>query len=634
MKSLFLLLIFNSLFSFFALSQKFPVSEIPDSLKENAKAVIRYQEEKLTILSKGKGRFYSKSVVTILDKKFEKFSNLYVPYTSLHKILSIKAFLYDANGKELRKVNQSDFSDISIADFELISDYRAKTTELSNSSTPYTIEFEYEIENDGLLFYHNWKSDLSEDVSIQTSKFIIEVPEELGFNKKEIGLPKNTIIREGKNNGKIAQSWEIQNLKTLQSERFISPLVSLEPRVMTVPKTFEIEKFEGEMKDWKSLGTFFYKLAKDRQKLPEETVAKVWEMTYRLKTDKEKIKVLYEYLQQNTRYVYIGLGIGGWQPIDAATVDRRKFGDCKALSNYMQALLSVVNIPSHYALINAGRGNKSFSKDLPNPYFNHAILCVPNNKDTVWLECTSQSLPFGFLGDFTDDREALLITEEGGKIVRTPKISIESNAQKRNIKLNVDKEGNGVFSYSSELKGLQMDDHLHLVNQSEENQKKWALEKFDFPNVKLNKVKFELLKEETPRVLLNIDGELKGIASKSGNRMFFKPYFLETFRPLEDKQKERNHDIWLDYGFSDIDTVEIVLPEGFFAEYLPSNVNLKEDFGNYQSDFQQEGSKVIITRRLQRKNGYFKKELYPKLKDFYKKVNSTDQQKIVLVNKT
>jgi hypothetical protein len=634
MKSLYIILIINILIYFPSYSQKFPISEIPDSLMENSKAVLRMGLEKLTILDKGKGKFYSKNVLTILDKRGEKFANLYVPYTSLNKIVSIKVWLYDSNGKELKKLNQSDFENISLSENELIIDHWAKKAELPNVGYPFTIEFEYEIENDGLLFYHYWKSGLSDEISIQSSKYIIEVPEKLGFKKREMNLPSNVIVKESNHNGKIAQSWEVQNLKVIQNEEFNSFQLDFKPRVMTVPNQFEIEGFEGEMKDWKSLGEFFYTLNKGRQELPEDFKLKIIQMTKNLKTDREKIKVLYEYLQQNTRYIYIGVGLGGWQTIDAQTVNKRKFGDCKALTNYMQAMLSVLNIPSYHALINAGRGNKMFTKDLPNPYFNHVILCVPNQKDTIWLECTSQELPFGFLGDFTDDREALLITPEGGKIVKTPKMSIENNSQRRQLQVNIDSDGNAKFKYVSELEGLQMDDHIYIANQNEEKQRKWALEKFDFPNVTLNKVNFSFEKQLNPKIVLNIQGELKGIASKSGNRMFFKPYFLETLKPLDDTKKERTNDIWLDYGFTDVDSIEIVLPDGFIAEYLPSNLNLNEDFGNYQSEFKREGSKIILVRSLKRRNGLFGKDLYPKLKEFYKKVHSSDNQKIVIANKT
>ena len=59
----------------------------------------------------------------------------------------------------------------------------------------------------------------------------------------------------------------------------------------------------------------------------------------------QKAKIIYQYVQDKTRYVSIQLGIGGWKPITAYEVDRLGFGDCKALTNYTSALLNIVNVP-------------------------------------------------------------------------------------------------------------------------------------------------------------------------------------------------------------------------------------------------------------------------------------------------
>ena len=77
----------------------------------------------------------------------------------------------------------------------------------------------------------------------------------------------------------------------------------------------------------------------------------------------------------------------------------------------------------------AGERKRSVEKDFSSMQGNHAILNIPNNGNDIWLECTSQTIPFGFLGDFTDDRDVLVVTPEGGIIKRTPAYLNEDNLQ-------------------------------------------------------------------------------------------------------------------------------------------------------------------------------------------------------------
>ena len=99
------------------------------------------------------------------------------------------------------------------------------------------------------------------------------------------------------------------------------------------------------------------------------------------------------------------MDLGGLQPFDAKTVFETGCGDCKALSNYMFSLLKLIGVRSYPAIVSSGTYIEPIFLEFPNfQQFDHAILCVPHLKDTIWLECTNQKIPFGFLGDFTDDR--------------------------------------------------------------------------------------------------------------------------------------------------------------------------------------------------------------------------------------
>ncbi len=80
----------------------------------------------------------------------------------------------------------------------------------------------------------------------------------------------------------------------------------------------------------------------------------------------------------------------------------------------MYSLLKEAGITSCYTLIKAGEMPDILPAIFLPSNLIMLFLCVPLQKDTMWLECTSQTLPSGYLGDFTCDRYALLIDETGG----------------------------------------------------------------------------------------------------------------------------------------------------------------------------------------------------------------------------
>ncbi len=73
------------------------------------------------------------------------------------------------------------------------------------------------------------------------------------------------------------------------------------------------------------------------------------------------------------------LGIGGYKPIAAEKVFSVNYGDCKALSNYMKAMLEVAGIKSNLVVI--GNGMPSLNRNFASVnQANHMILCVPLEK--------------------------------------------------------------------------------------------------------------------------------------------------------------------------------------------------------------------------------------------------------------
>lgn len=375
--------------------------------------------------------------------------------------------------------------------------------------------------------------------------------------------------------------------------------------VAIAPSEFEIKGIRANMDTWKNFGSFIYRLTEGRDALPADMAQKVKTLTAGLDDPKEKIRVLYEYLQKNTRYISIQLGIGGWQTIPAAEVARSGYGDCKALSNYMAAMLREVGIGSKYTIINSGPDGVFTDVDFVYNQFDHAILCVPLAKDTVWLECTSNTLPAGYLGDFTGNRYALIVDENGGTMVRTPTYKKEQNRQDRLVKATVNPDGLTKVKAVTKYTGLQQDDlQGFTATASKDKVLKMLRSRFDLPTYEVANFSYKEKPGQNPLLEEELEINVEGYAQITGKRLFLVPNLLTQSGRKYNADTARNFEVYLGYDYINTDTVIIDLPAGYEPENLPKPVEIKSKFGDYSSKTTVEQQKLIYVRSVSQNSGF------------------------------
>jgi transglutaminase-like putative cysteine protease len=614
-----------------AVAQNYPAASIADSLKQNAHSVVRLYEESFTVVSPSEGLHKIHSVTTVLDSRGQGNATVSVFHDKQVKIVDMEAFVYDAAGKQVKRMKRGDINDVNyVSDFSLFEDNKIKYADLKYSLYPYTVEYSYEVKTTNLMFYPKWFPQASRNTSVESSLFTITVPQQSGLRYKLLnGLaePKTIDIADGKK----AYSWAVQNKKVSTPEEMSPEMANYGPAVITAPTDFELEGRKGNMKTWKELGQFHYDLNKDRDILPDNVKAEVAELVKGITNPQLKIKKIYEYLQTRTRYVSIQLGIGGWQTFEAKTVAEKGYGDCKALSNYTKALLKAAGIEAFQALVDADEPDQFL--DFPMANFNHVILCVPQPKDSIWLECTSQSNAFGYLGDFTGDRHVLLLTPTGGKLVKTPSYKPADNRQFRNILIKIDETGDGTASIKTHYSGLQQDTRSHVIELSPADQKEWLYKRVKLPSFEINTFSYKQRKDKIPSVDEHLELTVRQVASKSGNRMFVNPNLMTVWNLNLNPNLKRKYEIEWESGFLDMDTVTVMIPTNFKVEYAPSPLKIETKYGSYEISTAIKDDKVLYFRKMLMPKGLYAANQYAEVSDFFKKVAKADKSQIVLVRK-
>lgn len=390
------------------------------------------------------------------------------------------------------------------------------------------------------------------------------------------------------------------------------------------------------MSTWDDFGKWIAALNRGRDNIPEKTKQDIVAMTAGLKTVEEKAKIVYQFLQDKTRYVGIQLGIGGYQPFEASVVDETGYGDCKALSNYMVSMLKVIGIKSHYALINAGTFAPGLKTDFVSSQFNHAVVAVPNGADTLWLECTSQTKPFGYAGLFTGDRKALLITDDGAKIAYTPKYTAEQNIQFCSADVTLERSGNGKAKVKTIYGGLQYENSSldAILSNQYDDQKKWIHQNTKIPSFDLIGFSLSDHKNRLPSATVEMELALTRFANVSGKRIFLTPNLLNKNTYVPQAVAERKSNVVRRIGFTDIDTIRYHLPEEIYPEFMPEAIRIQSRFGDYEANFIVNQGYLIYIRKLRMNKGEFPASSYQELIDFYRGITKADNTKMVFMTKT
>jgi hypothetical protein len=628
---------------------KYPADAIAPALRENAHAVVRAYDEVVTVKSASQLTKTVHKVVTILDPVgSDAYGELVVSYDALNRINYLRGAVYDGQGRLLHQLRPVEVHDqgLGSAGGSFMTDLRMRYADLRQPATPYTVEFDYEIASENTLFYPDWQPQSQENVSLEGATLQVTTPTALPLRFEEQLLPAGAASAPVVAGSQTIYRWHLPAQPAVEEEPLSPPLEELLPAVHLAPATFEVQGYAGSLASWQSLGLWSYQLGKGRDALPPALTAKMAQLMVSDPDPRARARKVYEFVQSSTRYVSVQLGLGGWQTAPASAVATGGYGDCKALSNYTCALLKAAGLPAYVALVGAGANQADVRAGFPSSQFNHAILCMPlaargtTPADTVWLECTSQTDAFGYMGTFTGNRHALLLTPEGGRLVATPRYGAQANRQQRRTDLWLDATGNAKATVRTQRVGLAQDRYAQLLHEADsEEQKKYVANRLRLNHFTITNLRLTAAPTTKPQALPGVVEllglELPGVATAAGRRLLLEPNVLGHLGALPAQVGPRQTPLALPPASLSQDTVRLHVPVGFRAENLPQPVQLTSAYGTYTStcttlpDGTLQYVRQLETRRPA--GTTLPAAKYSEYQDFRRKISQADRAQVVLV---
>jgi len=290
-------------------------------------------------------------------------------------------------------------------------------------------------------------------------------------------------------------------------------------------------------------------------------------------------------------------------------------------------MLEVVDIPSYYTVISTR--NKRFFPDFASfGQSNHIILMVPLKNDTIFLECTSQQAPFGYISSLAG-HDALAVGNNKVFLCTLPDYPPRENEEINRIQIQVNSNGTGDLKVHSTFKNEEFESLYYSLNNAdakETNSILAGLLRVHKPTI--SQIKKEEILEAPPRIDVRFNVGCEDFATQTGTRMFI------PLNPSKTGVKDlltgssRKYDIDMDFCKFQKDTIVIQIPEGYIIETQPKAVEIESQYGYLKSDINEESGKLIYTQTLELKKGRYPSSEFEEIKKFYNRIETIQSGRI------
>lgn len=543
----------------------------------------------------------------------DKYANISIGYTDNNPVSDLDAWLEDVNGKHIKDLEKKEIDVHSeIAPFTLFEDSYVKQFQLKHNVYPYVIKYKYTQKTEDFFYLCHWSPIVDENLVTDDARLTLDLPADYKVAMHNNLMPEPVIDNK---ESRTVYVWQCKYDKILHAETLCTPLGELLPNIIIVPVDFTYGT-PGSQKDWISFGNWYSSLIKGLDVLPKSE-AEVVKKSIEGITDKKLIvRKLYQYLQDNTSYVSVQMGIGAVKCFPASYVSEKKYGDCKGLANYMKALLNVAGIASDIVLIHADGSQDAgrMINDFPSSQFNHAILMVPLDNDSVWLDCTSHINPAGYLGSFTQNRYALVVQENNSRIIKTPAFTPDNSYTFSRNLVRIDTSGNSFVEGKDVFKGEPFELYKSLkasVNSAEvKNVLYFQMPYHDF---EIKKYNIQCNSRDSDIAHLSYSILVKSNVQVSAKSYSYRMDGMKS-KTFESPSK-RHLGVRISYPDRYVDTTEVIVPaHTHWKANKPTDINNK--YGLLKVHFILNKDRVMVCREFILKNGDYSIDEYKAFYDF------------------
>lgn len=393
------------------------------------------------------------------------------------------------------------------------------------------------------------------------------------FNTANTSITYTQEVKRGKN----IHRWTLSNPPLLPIETNRPAVANFIPSVYfwitSYPSQDQSVSLLGDVDQlYAYYSTFIQTLNTD---LDAEFIAFTQALTQDAQTEEEKVKTIYQWVQQNIKYIAFEAGYDGFIPRKADLVFTRRYGDCKDMASIITAMCQSIGIDNVYIAWVGTRKIPYSYKELPTPQVdNHMIAFYDTGEKRICLDATDSFLPYGMIPSNIQTKELLVaLSDVDYKIHKIPVTEATKNSMQTIDSLSINQsnlEGKASIQLSGYFKSF-LHGNLTYSGRNSKGEIVEAIVNRHISNLKLTALTaIDQLDLSDQPTAVQFDYKIPNAVITAGNELYVD---LNLYKPFQKDNiiLPRQTPYEVDELESYDNSVILTIPQGYRVKYLPTN---------------------------------------------------------------
>ena len=582
--------------------------ELLNKLYPSQPIVYTLKQEEITITNDKNGLKIGKHIkesFMILNESGKSLNTRSIYTSAFVEAKNVKAINYVPNGNKYTKVIVDDIKiNDSNSDGTFYDGSKQITITYPTTKPGSIIELEYDEIYIEPRFFGSFY--VTEYYPVIKATCVLKCPNTVVLNIKDFNTEGLKITKKEKiAKNESIYTWTIDSIPAYKSEEN-SPNF----KALACYYLFNIKEYQKDNKIVPLVGSvnnlykWYSDLVKNVNKSPSPQLQHITDsLVANCKTDIEKVKAIYYWVQDKIAYIAYEDGLGGYVPREADIICKRRFGDCKDMASILSTMGKAANLPIYLTWIGTRDIPYQFS-EVPAPMAANHMIAAYITKDTcLFLDATGRHQDLGVHTAFIQGKEAIVgISESEYQVKIVPHIPYTKNYLIDSIGVKIENTtllGSGILKLDGYYK---VSMQSHILGKSYKEQFDYVSSYCQKGNNKFKLDTFIVLENVRDKpVEIQYTFKIPNYTTETKTELFINLNFDKDY--MEDyTTKDRKVGFEFNFAFEKKLIVNLFIDKIYAIKHIPENVNYKKDNFEYIVSYSKLPNNIIFDSSIKLKN--------------------------------